>query len=99
MKLNVVFNRHTVRVYGDREFFARLAKESIRISQSELDQYCEFQTIELSEAVEAGKDSVEYRVFWAENMMDFSSYERVDEREFDLVFMGIEDKDFDKVKG
>lgn len=93
MRLNVVFSDRTVRFYGDRDFFTLLSQESKRLASSSIGDYCEFQTAELNEPT---NDLLQYRVFVATDLMDFSTYREVSPDEYDAVFMVIENDDFSK---
>jgi len=98
MKLSIVFSEGTCRLYGDRGFFALLAKEANRLVESGKDQHAEFQTSELLQPSMEQHSADHYSIHYADDLMSENSYMKLDSEDCDVVLMVIEDFEFEKYK-
>ena len=69
--------------------------ECQRLASSGAEEYCEFQAIEMNEQPVTA-EKVEHRIFDAPDTMDMKTWSERDAKAFDVVFMTIEDGDFNK---
>lgn len=98
MKLQVVVSDGTIRFYGDRDFFDLLSSEARRIASSSVGDYAEFQTAEIDGSMGSDGKKSEVEVFYTKDIFDFKTYQIIDSKEFDILFMAIEADDFEKIK-